>query len=80
MKKLIESFSIRAECVANIQTLDEVIRSFSTILIGLHKEPASDTKIGSSFTAAYSGYDISGDPMPEHQIINVDILRQRGNG
>ena len=99
MKRLIDSFSIRAAPIFNPGADGIIVENFAIKVQEYHTEtanrvvterfnagvqlfhvPEGETEAFRSFSVAPRGFDILGQPMPEHEVITTDILRYRANG
>lgn len=99
MKRLIDSFSIRAAPVFKPEADAVIVESFGARLQECHREtanevitgrfnaglqmfyvPEGDAEAFRSFSVVPSGFDVLGKPMPEHETVTTDILRNKANG
>lgn len=74
-----DSFSARLQ-EHHTETANEVITGRFNAGVQLFHVPEGDAEAFRSFSVAPSGYDVFGEPTPEHHEIITDILRYRTNG
>lgn len=76
---VIESFGARLQ-EYHTETANEVITERFNAGLQMFHVPVGEAEAFRSFSFVPSGYDVFGNPMPEHVVVTTDILRNKANG
>ncbi len=76
---VVESFGARLQ-EYHKETANEIITERFNAGLQMFHVPAGEAEAFNSFSVVPSGFDVLGKPMPEHETVTTDILRNKANG